>query len=149
MKTTISCIATLLGICLATAAFCQQETVLAATSASEFTAPPDNTDPVEGEEDKQEEPTFTFSGSVDTYFHTAFGTTNTAFGDINAPASAFADLKGFGLGMANLIASYSGDKVGFTADLVFGPRGRAAVFASPQGIVNQMYAYYKLTDKVT
>jgi hypothetical protein len=51
--------------------------------------------------------------------------------------------------MANLIATYSGDKVGFTADLVFGPRGRAAVFTSEQGIVNQMYAFYKVTDKVT
>src|SRR5690606_34337714 len=71
------------------------------------------------------------------------------YGDAGAPASAFADLKGFGLGMANLIASYSGEKVGFTADLVFGPRGRAAVFTSGQGIVNQMYAYYKLSESVT
>lgn len=148
MKTTVPFIGTLLGICLATAAYCQEETVLAATAASEFTAPPDNTEPAEGEEDKQEEPTFKFSGSVDTYFHSSFGTTNGVFGN-NAPSTSFADLKGFGLGMANLIASYGGEKVGFTADLVFGPRGRAAVFGSSQGIVNQMYAYYKLTDKVT
>jgi hypothetical protein len=53
--------------------------------------------------------------------------------------------------MANLIASYSGDKVGFTADLVFGPRGKSAVFgtASGQAVINQMFAFYKLSDKVT
>lgn len=147
MKTTRLCIASLLGLCLTTAGY-SQETVLASTETP-VVATEAATDPVEGEEEKQEEPTFTFSGSVDTYFHSSFGTTNAAYGGISAPASAFADLKGFGLGMANLIASYSGDKVGFTADLVFGPRGRAAVFTSPQGIVNQMYAYYKLTDKVT
>jgi hypothetical protein len=67
-------------------------------------------------------------------------------------SSAFANLKGFGLGMANLIASYGGEKAGFTADLVFGPRGTDAVFNASytgQKIINQMYAYYKLSDKVT
>ena len=147
MKTTRLCIATLLGICLTTVGYAQ-EAVLASTEQPAVTEST-GTDPVEGEEEKQEEPTFSFSGSVDTYFHSSFGTTNAAYGDISAPATAFSDLKGFGLGMANLIASYSGDRVGFTADLVFGPRGRAAVFTSPQGIVNQMFAYYKLTDKVT
>src|SRR5687768_8100557 len=144
MKTTRLCIGILLGLCVATVAY-SQEPVLASTEVPAATT----TAPAEGEEEEQEEPGFTFSGSVDTYFHSSFGTTNTTFGGISAPSSAFADLKGFGLGMANLIASYSGDKVGFTADLVFGPRGRAAVFASPQGIVNQMYAYYKLTERVT
>jgi hypothetical protein len=93
--------------------------------------------------------TFTLSGSIDTYGRTAFGTTNT-FGAYG-PSTSFADLKGFGLGMANLIATYGDDKVGFTADLVFGPRGKAAVFGTDteQGIINQMYAYYKVSDKVT
>ena len=144
MKTTRLCIGILLGLCFASVAYAQ-EPVLASTEVPAATT----TTPTEGEAEEQEEPGFTFSGSVDTYFHSSFGTTNTTFGGISAPSSAFADLKGFGLGMANLIASYSGDKVGFTADLVFGPRGRAAVFASPQGIVNQMYAYYKLTERVT
>lgn len=148
MKTKRLCIATLLGMCLtATAGYCQ-ETVVASTANSPVT-PVSDAEPTEGEETKQDEPTFSFSGSVDTYFHSTLGTTNSAYGGISAPASAFADLKGFGLGMANIIASYAGEKVGFTADLVFGPRGKAAVFNSQQGIVNQMYAYYKLTDKVT
>jgi hypothetical protein len=94
--------------------------------------------------------TFTLSGSVDTYFRTSFGTTN-GYVAPYSPSTSFADGKGFSLGMVNLIANYSGDKAGFTADLVFGPRGRAAVFgtASGQAIINQMYAYYKLSDNVT
>jgi Putative beta-barrel porin-2, OmpL-like. bbp2 len=94
--------------------------------------------------------TFTLSGSVDTYFRTAFGTENAVYGGY-APSTSFAELKGFSLGMVNLIAAYQGEKVGFVGDLVFGPRGKAAVFgtASGQAIINQMFAYYKLSDAVT
>jgi len=101
--------------------------------------------------EEEDEPTFTFSGSVDTYFHSSFKTQNAYYGDAYAPSTSFADMKGFGLGMVNLIASYGGDKVGFTGDLVFGPRGKAAVFgtASGQGIINQAFVYYKFSDKVT
>jgi hypothetical protein len=96
-------------------------------------------------------PTFTLSGSVDTYFHSSFNTKNAFAGDAYAPSTSFADLRGFGLGMVNLVTSYAGDKAGFTADLVFGPRGRAAVFgtASGQAIINQAFAFYKFSDKVT
>ncbi len=102
--------------------------------------------------------TFTFGGSIDTYFHSSFGLRNAYPGDGDggpsgtvAPNTSFADLKGFSLGMVNLIASYQGEKVGFTADVVFGPRGKAAVFgtATGQAIINQMFAYYKLGDGVT
>lgn len=102
--------------------------------------------------------TFNLSGSIDTYFHSSMGTRNIYPIDpddgpsgIYAPNSSFADLKGFSLGMVNLIASYGDEKVGFVADVVFGPRGQAAVFgtASGQAIINQMYAYYKLSDAVT
>lgn len=87
--------------------------------------------------------TFTLSGSLDTYARTAFGYKSIA------PETAFAKGKGFGIGMANLIASYEGEKVGFVADLVFGPRGREAVFNSEQGIVNQLFAYVKVSDALT
>jgi hypothetical protein len=95
--------------------------------------------------------TFSLSGSVDTYLHTTFNNRNAYYDDAYAPSTSFADLKGFSLGMVNLIASYSGEKSGFVADVVFGPRGRAAVFgtASGQAIVNQLYAYYKVSDAVT
>jgi hypothetical protein len=103
--------------------------------------------------------TFTVSGSVDSYFHSSFGTRNFFPYDSESgepagtygPNSSFADLKGFSLGMVNLIASYQGEKVGFVGDVVFGPRGQAAVFgtASGQAIVNQLFAYYKFSDGFT
>jgi hypothetical protein len=99
-----------------------------------------------------EEPKLTFSGSIDTYFRTSFNTTNNSYeGSYYGPSTSFADLKGFSLGMVNLITSYSGEKAGFTADLVLGPRGQAAVFgtASGQAIINQAFAFYKFSDKVT
>lgn len=103
------------------------------------------------EEPAEEEPKLTFSGSIDTYFRTSFNTTNDYYGGAYAPSTSFADLKGFALGMVNLITSYSGDKAGFTADVVLGPRGQAAVFgtASGQAIINQAFAFYKFSDKVT
>lgn len=144
MKTNRICTGFLLAGCLvATAAHSQEEAVLVAMQS---TVTPTGSEPVE--EEKQER-TFTLSGTIDTYFHSSLGVTNPYYGGTGAPTTAFADLPGFGLGMANLIATYSGEKAGFTADLVLGPRGKAAVFGSPQGIINQMYAYYKLSDKVT
>lgn len=103
------------------------------------------------EEEDEEEPTFSLSGSIDTYFRTSFKTQNAFYGDAYSPSTSFADQKGFGIGMVNLIASYGGDKVGFTADVVFGPRGQSAVFgtATGQGIINQAFAYYKFSDKLT
>ena len=99
----------------------------------------------------QEEPTFTISGSVDTYFRTNLsGGTNDAMDTIGtlAPTSSFANAPGFSLGMANLVMGYEGEKAGFVADLVFGPRGADAVFVSGPAlnIVNQLYAYYNVTD---
>lgn len=107
------------------------------------------------EEKEEDKPTFSLAGSVDTYFHSSFKTTNPFMAppgeSYYGPSTSFADLKGFSLGMVNLIASYQGEKAGFVGDLVFGPRGQAAVFgtASGQAIVNQLYVYYKLTDNVT
>ena len=69
----------------------------------------------EVKEKKEDEPTFIFSGSVDTYYRTSFKTQNTFYGDAYAPSTSFADGKGFSLGMVNLIASYGSDKAGFTA----------------------------------
>lgn len=103
------------------------------------TTPASDEDP---EEEKEEEPTFSLSGSVDTYFRSGFGYKT------YAPASSFANQKGFGIGMVNLIASYEGEKVGFVGDLVFGPRGRDAVFNVDGGIVNQLFVYYNVSEKV-
>jgi hypothetical protein len=92
---------------------------------------------------EEQEPAFEISGSIDTYFRSGFGYKS------YAPATSFANQKGFGLGMANLVFFYGGEKLGFTSDLVFGPRGQDAVFNSSQGIVNQLFVYYKVSDKIT
>ena len=93
------------------------------------------------EEIKSEEPTFSIAGSIDTYYRSSE----------YAPGTSFGNLPGFALGMANVIFSYEGEKSGFVADLVFGPRGADAVFNSTgsSNIVNQLYAYYNLSDKLT
>ncbi|MGB0839260.1 MAG: outer membrane beta-barrel protein, partial [Chitinophagales bacterium] len=100
---------------------------------------------------EEEENALQFEGSVDTYFRTNLNSTNLPDnGGTLAPSTSFANLPGFSLGMANLITSYEGDKVGFTTDLVFGPRGVEAVFASPASlnIVNQLYVFWNVSESV-
>lgn len=105
---------------------------------------------------------FKFNGSVDAYYRTNFNGLNSSvpiveggeeIGSIpvSAPGTSFANDTGFALGMINLIASYEGSKVGFVADLVFGPRGEDAVFGSvgSSNIINQLYVYWNVSEKVT
>jgi len=99
----------------------------------------------------EEKPSFSVSGSIDTYYRS----------NDYAPNTSFANLPGYALGMANIVLSYEGEKSGFVADLVFGPRGAEAVFGSnlsiggedylagSSNIVNQLYAYYNVNDKLT
>ncbi len=110
-------------------------------------------------QEEETKPSFTVSGSVDAYYRANF----TAPNDENAiaPGSSFAQLPGFALGMANVVLGYEGEKAGFVADLVFGPRGTDAIFASPMysssdevisstaNIVNQLYAYWNVSESVT
>ncbi|MDP5229473.1 MAG: porin [Cellulophaga sp.] len=109
------------------------------------------------EEAEEETSKFSLSGSVDAYYRANLNANN-SFDEASglpfaAPGSSFAQLPGFALGMVNLIAGYEGEKSGFVADLVFGPRGTDAIFNSPiysstGNIVNQLYAYWNVTDKV-
>ncbi len=92
---------------------------------------------------------FTFSGSVDVYFRRNLNSTN----DPNnkgtlAPATSFANLPGFSMGMANLIGTYQKNDLKIVTDLVFGPRGKDAVFNSPAplNLINQMYIAYGLDN---
>ncbi|MET7028140.1 porin [Sediminicola luteus] len=103
------------------------------------------------EEEAETTPKFSLSGSVDAYYRANLNAPNDE--DAIAPGSSFANLPGFALGMANVIASYEGEDVGFVADLVFGPRGTDAIFASPMysatgNIVNQLYVYWNVSDNV-
>ena len=78
-------------------------------------------------------------GSADVYYRKNLSTNSTDL----APATSFANLNGFSLGMFNLIGSYDTKNTGFVADLVFGQRGKDAVFLSTgsSNIINQLYAY--------
>jgi hypothetical protein len=110
------------------------------------------TQAVAQEEEENESTPITISGSVDTYFRTNLNSSNNASsGATVAPGTSFANGPGFSLGMANLILTHSGEKSGVVADLVFGPRGAEAVFGSgpSNNIVNQLYAYYNLTENTT
>lgn len=110
------------------------------------------------EEEAEEEdanPKFSISGSIDAYYRANLNGDNSAPDGVPnaAPGSSFANLPGFALGMANLIVGYDGDKTGFVADLVFGPRGTDAIFASPiysatGNIVNQLYGYWNVSENV-
>lgn len=109
------------------------------------------------EETTEDSGTLTLSGSVDAYFRTNLNAPNKGE-NFQSPASSFANLPGFSLGMANIIATYEGKKVGAVVDLVFGPRGEDAVFGSPlysggmagsSQIINQLYVYWNVSDKVT
>ncbi|MBT8184686.1 MAG: porin, partial [Eudoraea sp.] len=105
------------------------------------------------EEEETEEKKFSLSGTVDAYYRANFNSANSG-ANYSAPGSSFANLPGFALGMANVIVSYEGEKVGFVGDLVFGPRGTDAIFASPLysatgNIVNQLYVYWNVSDNVT
>jgi hypothetical protein len=92
---------------------------------------------------QDEAPKLSISGTVDVY-----GTTNTVDGT-GTPGLLIANpdkANGFGLGMANTIFSYDGAKSGVVADLAFGPRADDANMA---GAINQLYAYYNVSESVT
>ena len=101
------------------------------------------------EEEVAPEPTFSVAGTIDTYYRS----------NQYVPGTSFANDNGFAIGMANVIVSYEGKKSGFVADMVFGPRGSDAVFSSPMprdagdsssaNILNQLYAYYNVSDSFT
>lgn len=111
------------------------------------------------EEEKKWFDNFSISGSVDGYFRYNVGAPNKQLdtdtdGELDtfvAPATSFANQSGFALGMANVILGYEGEKVGFVADLVYGPRGTDAVFESTgsSNIVNQLYVYWNVSEKTT
>jgi hypothetical protein len=105
--------------------------------------------------EESNKPKLSISGSIDTYYRANLNATNNSiFGDDTyvAPGSSFANKPGFSLGMFNAIVGIAGEKTGFVADLVFGPRGTDAVFGSTtasSSVINQLYAYWNVSDKVT
>jgi len=97
-------------------------------------------------QEEEKEKKLSISGSIDAYYQSylsASDNTRQSFG------TSFADRTGFALGMANLIASYEGEKTGVVADLAFGPRGIAAVGGNTEVYINQLYAYWNVSEKTT
>lgn len=94
-------------------------------------------------QEKEDKGTFTLSGTVDVY-----GTANFVDGS-GTPGILIANTEnanGFGLGFANTVFAYEKGKAGVVADIAFGPKADDANLA---GAINQLYAYYKVSDKVT
>lgn len=98
------------------------------------------------QEETEEKKPLSISGSVDAYYRTNLSSTDVGS---QAPGSSFANETGFALGMANLIASYEGAKTGAVADLAFGPRALQAVGGDAGIFVNQLYAYWNVSEKTT
>lgn len=89
--------------------------------------------------------TFSLEGSVDVYFTNNFKGDNPGTVGILYGGSGVAN--GFGLGMVNTVLSYEKGKAGAVADIAFGPRASAA--NAYEGDINQLYVYYKASEKVT
>lgn len=107
-----------------------------------------------------EEKKVSISGSVDTYYRTNLTSTDAAlplFEDgsptgefaAQAPGTSFANQTGFALGFANLIATYEGEKTGAVADLAFGTRAFQSVGGDTDLFINQLYAYWNVSDVTT
>jgi hypothetical protein len=88
-------------------------------------------------------PALSISGTVDAYFQTNLSAPDDAGQSFG---TSFADETGFALGMANLVAAYDMGSTGVVADVVFGPRGDAAVGGYN---LNQLYAYWNVNETTT
>ena len=86
------------------------------------------------------------SGSVDTYYQTYLTASDNV---VQSFGSSFADQTGFALGMANVIASYEGETTGAVADLAFGTRGIQAAGGGNDLYINQLYAYWNVSESTT
>lgn len=91
------------------------------------------------------------NGTVDAYYNTNLTSTDRAiFGadndEFQSFGTSFANQTGFALGMANLIASYKGEKIGVVADVAFGPRADAATGGYN---LNQLYGYWNVSENTT
>lgn len=97
-------------------------------------------------QEEAKEKKLSISGSIDAYYQTYLTASDDAEQSFG---TSFADRSGFALGMANLIASYEGEKTGVVADLAFGPRGVDAVGGENDLYINQLYAYWNVSEGTT
>ena len=97
------------------------------------------------QEETKEEKKLTFSSTIDVYYRTNLSSTDI---ESQAPNTSFANETGFALGMANIIASYEGEKTGAVADIAYGPRAVDAVGGDALNI-NQLYTYWNVSKGTT
>ncbi len=94
--------------------------------------------------EKKEEAPLTISGQVDAYYR---ATSN----KINASKTSYTlQNGGIGLGMANVVVAKDNGKIGFVADLMFGPRAEETnyPYSGSSSFIKQLYITYKPTDKL-
>ena len=94
-------------------------------------------------QEKEDKGTFSLSGTVDVYHSSNLK--SGSLGSVGVLSDVAAN--GFGLGMVNTVFAYEKGKAGVVADLAYGPRANAA--NAYEGAINQLYAYYNATDKLT
>ncbi|MBL7816286.1 MAG: porin [Saprospiraceae bacterium] len=95
------------------------------------------------EAEKKEAP-LTISGQVDAYYR---ATSN----KVNVSKTSYTPQSGsIGLGMANLVLAKDNGKIGFVADVMFGPRAEETNYAyeGSSAFVKQLYITYKPTEKL-
>lgn len=100
---------------------------------------------VQAQDEETEETPLSISGFVDAYYQYNFN-------DNAAQTTSFADEhNSFELGMANVVFAKDFKKVGFVADLAFGPRANAAngVGGFTTDIIKQLFVTYSPTDAIT
>ena len=102
----------------------------------------------EEEDAEKEDEGLQISGFVDGYYMFNFN----GNGATNFPTSFTEVSNTFTLGMANVVFAKESDKIGFVADLAFGPRAEAAN-GTGEGIltaaIKQLYMTYSPSDAVT
>ena len=98
------------------------------------------------QEEESTPPSLSISGSVDAYYQTYLSSSDNNYVPFG---TSFADQTGFALGMANIIASYEGEKTGAVADLVFGTKGTQAAGDGADLYINQLYAYWNVSESTT
>ncbi|MFK7947163.1 MAG: outer membrane beta-barrel protein [Saprospiraceae bacterium] len=97
------------------------------------------------ETEEEEEDALSISGFVDVYFMTSFN-------DYASVPTSFTNThNSFELGMANVVFAKDFDKVGFVADLAFGPRANDAngTGGFTTDIIKQLFVTYSPTDAIT
>lgn len=124
--------------------FTATSSLTAQDMAADFSTEPASTNETAEKEAEEEDKAIKISGFVDAYYQYSFN-------ENPFPTSFTETHNSFTLGMANVVFAKEG-KVGFVADLAFGPRADVAngfTENSTLGAIKQLYVTYSPSDKLT